>query len=287
MEDRRKLIDAVMSFEFPHYSNAPPPPPSLHATAEDLVWNELRRSRWEQQLAAQDARRAELSRLPDEQLRELVLHRDRERREQQTPPAHEPKWQFWTLEDEWDLHDAALLLVSLDPHDGLGAVIKPALQDEAIQQRLIESLSYRAISTLSTALGIMRRAGIAGRRSKLIIENGVVEPRPFLRWASEKYNIPLVLETLITEEQKPKLVSKQPADKPKRRNLLSPTIEKAQQGTDGSKEAVWLKLRELALAGEPPFTGVINDEGALGYTDVKNHIKWFARDALRNRFNRK
>jgi hypothetical protein len=70
---------------------------------------------------------------------------------------------------------------------------------------------------------------------------------------------------------------------PKRRpNLLDPVIDKAiERAGNSDANSVWLVLKEMALSGEPPFTG--SCEGGLSYTDVNNNVCVFTKDALQKR----
>ena len=78
------------------------------------------------------------------------------------------------------------------------------------------------------------------------------------------------------------------AAKPKaRRDILDPAIDKAIERA-GSLDipSVWLKLKEFALEGEPPFTGAPKS-GDLAYTDANDKIRSFTRDALGKRLRRR
>ena len=68
-----------------------------------------------------------------------------------------------------------------------------------------------------------------------------------------------------------------------RRNNLDPAIDKAIEQA-GNKELadVYLKLKELALAGEKPFTGEI-DGDALRYTNDNNNPAKLTKEALGKR----
>jgi hypothetical protein len=46
--------------------------------------------------------------------------------------------------------------------------------------------------------------------------------------------------------------------------------------------SVWTALKELALSGTPPFTGGVNEK-TLEYTNSKNEVVHFSKDALRKR----
>lgn len=73
---------------------------------------------------------------------------------------------------------------------------------------------------------------------------------------------------------------------PRRRDILSPAIEKAVQAAGTHDvQTVFLELREMALRQEKPFTGeVVGD--ALGYTDSKNRNTSLTRTALYKRLYR-
>lgn len=68
-----------------------------------------------------------------------------------------------------------------------------------------------------------------------------------------------------------------------RRNHLDPAIDKAiKQAGNMELADVYLELKELALAGEKPFTGAI-DGDALCYTDENNQPEKFTKNALGKR----
>ena len=72
-----------------------------------------------------------------------------------------------------------------------------------------------------------------------------------------------------------------------RRNILDPAIDKAVKKAESNNLAeVYLALKELALAEEPPFTGEINGNSLL-YTNSNNELKSFNREALRQRLKRR
>ena len=101
--------------------------------------------------------------------------------------------------------------------------------------------------------------------------------------ASEK---PIVYGNTFTDGQ-PEPLRAPPREKA-RRHVLDRAIDKAVAlaGGEDDSAAVWLQLKELALAGERPFTGGL-DGGALVYTDGNNKIKRLTRDALTKRLNRR
>lgn len=68
-----------------------------------------------------------------------------------------------------------------------------------------------------------------------------------------------------------------------RRNHLDPAIDKAiKQAGNNALADVYLQLKELALAGLLPFTGVI-DGDALCYTDSEDKLKKLSKNALGKR----
>jgi hypothetical protein len=72
-----------------------------------------------------------------------------------------------------------------------------------------------------------------------------------------------------------------------RRDILDPAIDKAIQQADNMESAeVYLKLKELALAGELPFTGVI-DGIALCYTNANDKQAKLTKAALGQRLKRR
>lgn len=74
-----------------------------------------------------------------------------------------------------------------------------------------------------------------------------------------------------------------------RRNNLDPAIDKAiKQAKSLNLADVYLELKELALAGEKPFTGAL-DGDALCYTDDNNNTQpaKLAKEALGKRLNRR
>lgn len=72
-----------------------------------------------------------------------------------------------------------------------------------------------------------------------------------------------------------------------RRDALAPAIDKAISSAGGDNAAVYLALKELALAGEPPFSGRVKEGGALEYTDSNNKLRRISRDALSKRISRR
>lgn len=73
-----------------------------------------------------------------------------------------------------------------------------------------------------------------------------------------------------------------------RRNLLDPAIDKAIENA-GSHEvsAVFLALREIALEAVPPFTGFVEQDGALQYSNDKSAKAALSKDALSARLRRR
>lgn len=72
-----------------------------------------------------------------------------------------------------------------------------------------------------------------------------------------------------------------------RRDILDPAIDKAIDRVGSSDlAAVWLKLKDLAIAEELPFTGV-PEGAALCYTDVNDKPKKLTKAALGKRLNRR
>ncbi|SRR6266404_2266160 len=73
-----------------------------------------------------------------------------------------------------------------------------------------------------------------------------------------------------------------------RRHILNPAIEKAISSAGScDNAAVYLQLKELAIGGEPPFTGVVDDGGALAYTNSNNKPDSLSRSALSKRLARR
>jgi hypothetical protein len=73
-----------------------------------------------------------------------------------------------------------------------------------------------------------------------------------------------------------------------RQDLLDPPIDKAivAAGRD-DYAAVYPHLKQLALKEEPPFTGAVDEGGALAYTDSNNKPRSLTRDALAKRLKRR
>ncbi|HEU4854079.1 MAG TPA: Arm DNA-binding domain-containing protein [Nitrosospira sp.] len=72
-----------------------------------------------------------------------------------------------------------------------------------------------------------------------------------------------------------------------RRNILVPSIEKAIRNAGSDEpQAVYLALRELALDGEPPFTGGFEGD-ALCYTNSENKSDKLTKKALSQRLQRR
>ena len=68
--------------------------------------------------------------------------------------------------------------------------------------------------------------------------------------------------------------------------LAAPIIKAIKRAANSELNTVWLELRELALNGEPPFTGECKNE-KLAYTNAKNELKWFTKKKLGQRFTRR
>jgi hypothetical protein len=72
------------------------------------------------------------------------------------------------------------------------------------------------------------------------------------------------------------------------RDVLAPAIERAiREARSKQFSAVYLKLRESALNGEEPFKGVIDDNGALCYTNSQNKQSKLTTAALKKRLQRR
>ncbi len=72
-----------------------------------------------------------------------------------------------------------------------------------------------------------------------------------------------------------------------RRDILDPVIDKAIKQAGNMEPAdVYLKLKELALANEPPFSGAI-DGNALCYTDTNDAPARLTKNALEQRLKRR
>jgi hypothetical protein len=117
---------------------------------------------------------------------------------------------FWSREDEWELHDAALLLCHLEPRSGLGLHFRKLLQGspdgEGAFIRADQILDDQERALLARARDIVRRAVVAGRKRKLALAHdrregkAAVEPREFLIWAEDKGDpIPAGFRPLATD----------------------------------------------------------------------------------------
>ena len=193
-------IEYVLRAEFPG-SNAPPPPESGKTAHES----------WQQRQSARAARRAELLQMPDDEFLAVVRQkqaedseRDRRIREIQTPRAKVADADFWSREDEWDMCDAALLLQSVEPREGLGLHLKKIINGSfeggpfAHPSETSKGLSDEAKKHLYEVGQVIRRAGVAHRKGRLAIDGESVEPRAFLRWASDKgYVVPPMFTSLV------------------------------------------------------------------------------------------
>lgn len=206
-------IEYLIRAEFPG-TNAPPPPGSITSALSSLdprTGSEAAKQ-WKQQQRAQFDRRAELSRMPADELRALVERRqaqereqDRIRREQQTPAATEPEAAYWTRAEEWLLLDAALLLVKLEPRAALGLHLKQMLNGDVAHQPFVsESNTVRGLSDdarqrWSRAHEIRENAQAAARNNRLVIaHNRTVQPCDFLVWARDRdYALPAAFESLM------------------------------------------------------------------------------------------
>lgn len=77
--------------------------------------------------------------------------------------------------------------------------------------------------------------------------------------------------------------------KKKRRNSLDSAIDKAIELAGGTHKTadVHQALKELALAGAPPFNGIIGKTGAMKYTDDKNNLRELTKSQLDGRLIRR
>lgn len=131
--------------------------------------------------------------------------------------ALKPNAEFWLREDEWELHDAALLLLDVEPRAEVGRVIRQVLRREHIDgsgfvrvDQTPGGLGAESRKLYDRAREIVRRIVVAARRQKLSVEfskgisgdteSGVVEPLVFVIWARDKgYEIPNFLQPFISE----------------------------------------------------------------------------------------
>jgi hypothetical protein len=93
---------------------------------------------------------------------------------------------------------------------------------------------------------------------------------------------------LLAQDRTPAFAERNSTRSKTRRNELDPAIDKAIElaGSDSTVD-VLLKLKELAIEGEPPFSGIVSDEG-LEYTEVKTNKKVFLnRNQLDSRLRRR
>ena len=72
-----------------------------------------------------------------------------------------------------------------------------------------------------------------------------------------------------------------------RRNILDPAIDEAiNKAGNTMLPDVYLQLKEMALNGKPPFTGVFNND-AIYYTNDNNELAELSKEALRQRLRRR
>jgi hypothetical protein len=95
----------------------------------------------------------------------------------------------------------------------------------------------------------------------------------------------------ITARVRPPIEANVPAKNGKiatRRNALHVAIDKAAIDCAGTLDtiSVWLVLKEMAIAGESPFTGVVVDD-ELFYTGPKNKVRSLTKKALGQRLKRR
>lgn len=141
-----------------------------------------------------------------------------------------------------------------------------------------------------------------GKRRNRFLQTSVT-PAFIIKWAISNNHRPVWLEWAIKrnlypiDEKEPFNLSKgeaveaKPASTPEpvtktnklRRNNLDPAIDKAIKLAGNMELAdVYLELKELALAGEKPFTGAL-DGNALCYTNDDNDEAKLNKEALRKR----
>lgn len=310
MRRRRSQVERVLRFEFPD-SDAPPPPLPLHADAEARAKADLHREWWKRQRAARDERRKELLKMPDKDLDALATLRweqhdadDRRRRDKQTPRVYEPMWESWIHEDEWELPDAALLLMSLDPCKGLGLHLKQMLSGEYATRKgySVDDLSDEAASLFDRTHEMLRRALVAHKKGKLAlgVAAGIVgkepalavDPSKFLTWAISKgYQLPPPLQVCMPEGYEKAAIPverKSSKGTVRRQDILSAVITKAvNDAEESSTAAVWIRLCEMARQGQAPLRGLVRGRDALLYTKPDNKIAEFTKNALDKRLARR
>lgn len=71
----------------------------------------------------------------------------------------------------------------------------------------------------------------------------------------------------------------------KRNSLDGPIEEAIKRAGSTSSGMVWIHLRDIALEGAPPFTGMVEDE-LLHYTNDKNQPATLSKDALKKRLQK-
>lgn len=74
-----------------------------------------------------------------------------------------------------------------------------------------------------------------------------------------------------------------------KRNVLDAAIDKAIEQAGGTylTPDVYLTLKELALSGEPPLTGIVGKNGSLEYWSSKNERESLTKNALDGRLDRR
>lgn len=115
----------------------------------------------------------------------------------------------WARKYEWEVQDATLLLIGIDPHSERGQFLKEVLIDKHRNGTGFEQLSEDEKSRLADAHEIVELAYSADGFGKLTIHDrwkgsvsyGVVVPSEFLNWAQGNgYEIPAAFASLIADE---------------------------------------------------------------------------------------
>jgi hypothetical protein len=196
-----------------------------------------------------------------------------------------PDWEQWSEFSHLTARQAVLLMHGLNPHKhpAQGAVpTPPRIRNNTSMKALFHRVAHRVA---------VAEAEEAGGRT----------PARWLQWAmSHKWEVEerfceITRRSSSTGSTDAAVGKSEPREARKDRTLaektprdvLDPAIDEAiAQAGSHDTAAVWLQLRELALAGRPPFTGSVKG-GEFAYTDAKNDVRSFNRESLDKRLKRR
>lgn len=147
-------------------------------------------------------------------------------------------------------------------------------------KRLLQSIGNGTLTTRNAATGGSIDCSAFSTNSFV----SLVEARECLH-AQHRISFPKPTLPPLAQQQEQEQTEKAVTIRTKlRNNVLDTPIEKAiQQAKSLETSAVFLKLKELALAGEQPFTGLVDGPALLYTDDNTNKVKGLTKAGLEKR----